>query len=118
MKPFDLPRALAGDPVVTRDGRSVKIAGHNQDALSNHRIAGWLDNWSLCGWHDNGNYNARNSRSPLDLVMAPKKRKITIHINWYPSGNCSAWRTKEDAESNALPDCIACTEHTIEVDEE
>lgn len=43
MKPFDLKAALRGDPVVTRGGSDVKIAGDNPDAAtSDGVVAGWI----------------------------------------------------------------------------
>jgi len=74
MKPFNLERAIAGDPVVTRDGRPVKIAGYNAEASSEEKVAGWVDNelysWNLKG----GIYHTGETRS--DLFMAPRKVKL------------------------------------------
>lgn len=83
MKPFDLERALAGDPVVTRGGEHVKISGYNADAVSGHCVIGWrYPNYempSCCTWYENGNYVASNE-SVHDLFMAPQKREGWIVV--------------------------------------
>ena len=74
MKPFNLQAALDGAPVVTRDGRLVKIAGYNEDAGLT-KLLGWVDG-AFCGWYKDGIQHNANSR--LDLFMAPTTRKEWI----------------------------------------
>jgi len=52
-KPFNLKEALDGKPVVTRDGREVKIAGYNKDATVDSKLMGWVDAHS-CSWRKDG----------------------------------------------------------------
>jgi hypothetical protein len=85
MKPFNLERALAGDPVVTRDGRPVKIAGYNGEAVKDAQLIGWIRNnyatWYLTGESEHA--------KDFDLFMAPTERKEYIvrlnpkHIPYY-----------------------------------
>jgi hypothetical protein len=74
MKPFNLKEALAGKPVVTRDGRPVKIAGYNPDAEKDSALIGWVgehcDNWNKFGKSE---YD-----EDLNLFMAPTERKEWI----------------------------------------
>ena len=83
MKPFNLERALAGDPVVTRDGRPVKIAGYNEEALTGQEVIGWLDGVAYI-WGKDGTLCGTT-----DLFMAPTERKEWIvrlnpkHIAYY-----------------------------------
>ena len=72
MKPFNLKRALAGDPVVTRDGRPVKIAGYNEEALTGQEVIGWLDGVAYI-WGKDGTLCGTT-----DLFMAPTERKEWI----------------------------------------
>jgi hypothetical protein len=72
MKPFNLERALAGEPVITRDGRPVKIAGYNEEAGISQKIIGWVDTLAFC-WGIDG-----KQRGPTDLFMAPTERKEWI----------------------------------------
>src|SRR5882757_8341979 len=77
MKPFDLKAALAGDPVVTRDGR--KVLGIHQFKNQSHSqnvyfevvdTQGLISVWNVYpDGSDMGKVVPRN----LDLFMAPKK---------------------------------------------
>ena len=78
MKPFNLERALAGDPVVTRDGRPVKIAGYNHDAKPQWKLAAWVDG-NLDAWYTDGAQTCSGNRpTDSDLFMAPTERKEWI----------------------------------------
>jgi len=72
MKPFDLEKALAGEPVVTRDGRPVKIAAYNPDANDYAQLLIWLDG-DAYSCHRNGK-RTKCSESSLDLFMAEKPK--------------------------------------------
>ena len=76
MKDFNLKDALAGKPVITRDGRPVKIAGYNKDAKESARIIGWVKGSNL-NWYEGGNYMG-DAVSNADLFMAPSERKEWI----------------------------------------
>ena len=69
-KPFDLKKALAGEPVVTRDGRPVKIAGYNEDAVYHETLLGWADRFPF-SWSKNG---ITKDMPDKDLFMASTKR--------------------------------------------
>lgn len=95
--PFDLSKALAGEKVVTRDGRTVKIAGKitydkNEGLLySNKELLGMIGtkaNWAtiyntVFHWDINGrSYGQQDSEN--DLFMAepgPKKAWLLIIDN-------------------------------------
>jgi hypothetical protein len=69
MKEFNLKDALAGKPVITRDGRPVKIAGCNEDRNS---LLGWIYG-EVNQWTGGGkSYKIDSTR---DLFMAPSERK-------------------------------------------
>lgn len=77
LKPFDLEKALAGDPVVTRDGKSVSqitlfkgVAESYFPLVSVHETGYYI--YSLIDGTQSSN---SNSNSALDLFMAPKKVK-------------------------------------------
>lgn len=91
LKPFNLERALAGDPVVTRDGRPVKIAGHNPDANPRAAVCGWISE-VVRQWDSKGKYYDHNLHRDTpsiqcncDLFMAPKTR--TVWVSLYQGGN-------------------------------
>ena len=73
-KPFNLQAALDGAPVITRDGRSVKIAGYNKDAKESQRIAAWIDDF-IIDYQENGK---RYSYTHYDLFIAQTERKEWI----------------------------------------
>ena len=67
MKDFNLKDALAGKPVITRDGRPVKIAGYNEELNS---LAGWVGSL-VYNWTGGGKSHSESN----DLFMAPNERK-------------------------------------------
>ena len=77
MKPFNLERALAGDPVGTRDGaRKVVQIFHADKAICTERLFTVFDNGAICMYFEDGKVGiAENDR---DLVMLPKTRTY-----WY-----------------------------------
>jgi hypothetical protein len=76
-KPFNLQAALDGAPVVTRDGRPVKIAGYNEQVNS---LLGWVANNDV-RWTGGG----KSNQYELDLFMAPTTRKEWIVIYGLPN---------------------------------
>lgn len=112
-KPFDLERALAGDPVVTRDGRPVTQltkfdAGHDGDPV----YGVFNDNagsWSVDGQHltDRG--------TGLDLFMAPKKR--TVWVNMCFDGKAYWYDSEEDADGWFGHDRIGNRAWPVEIEE-
>jgi len=42
LKPFDLEAAMRGEPVVTKNGEEVKIAGYKSDAVSMYSVLAWV----------------------------------------------------------------------------
>jgi hypothetical protein len=80
MKPFDLERAKAGDPVITRDGRPVRILcfdGPHED----HPIVG-MTGTNIMTFTDAGSYLTSFELS-VDLFMATTKKEgwVCIHRN-------------------------------------
>jgi hypothetical protein len=67
-KPFNLEHALAGDPVVTRNGKPVtQITKFN--ICGTQIVCGVLEE-QLVSWCDNGRYYSY-SEVPCDLFMGP-----------------------------------------------
>lgn len=73
MKPFNLERALAGDPVVTRDGEPVTQLTQFIGLDSEEALFGVQDK-KVRRWFLDGKYIA-DDYSRLDLFMAPVKRE-------------------------------------------
>lgn len=122
MKPFDLEKALAGEPVVTRDGRPVtqvtKFDAPNDPNPVIAVIDGDTQSFTLTGA-----YYSQSREHQYDLFMATKTVKKEGWVNLYKANNeiiaantSQCHKTKEAAGENALPDCIATVK--IEWEEE
>lgn len=98
-KPFNLQEALVGKPVVTRDGRKVKIAGYNPEALDKSEVVlGWADGRTR-EWGQDGVYVC-NRDNPSDLFMAPETKDVWVILMQRSFGITAIVReTKEDAEA-------------------
>jgi len=116
MKPFDLGKAKAGDPIVTRDGRRARFVAHVPDCDMGHRVLVKAEARGFCSsYAENGKFDTDNDFGhPNDLFMAPKKREGWVNI--YPcktadgvaAGTSSAMVSKEVADGIAGQDRIAC----------
>lgn len=80
MKPFDLQKALAGEKVITRDGREVtqlvKFDAVNSESVYGV-VQGVIRTWTNAGKYFGG------ITSDTDLFMAPKE--TTYWVNVYRS---------------------------------
>lgn len=106
MKPFDLERALAGDPVVTRDGRKVDEIVLLQKALNTDYclivvIAGYL-----CAYFATGSKGRSELARPSDLFMDTVKK--TLYQNIFKNENGDGYwsgklcDTKEETNKRLL----------------
>ena len=122
MKPFDLEKALAGEPVVTRDGRPVKIAGYNPDANVYSKITGWV-NGEVKAWGSVGDFYSLTSGFDLFMAEKPKVKKEGW-VNVYRKRESidtfahlsNVYFYKEAAKRDATDCCIATVK--IEWEEE
>jgi hypothetical protein len=83
MKPFNLERALAGDPVVTRDGKTVtQLIRFKTEVKKQNILYGVIDgcvhNWTL-----DGRRESDIKESPFDLFMGFVKQGGWLNV--YPS---------------------------------
>lgn len=108
MKPFDLEKALAGEPVVTRDGREVFGIVRLKNPGGIYKIGGWVCSASTDGsrdvsitWKSNGSY--RDSFHDLDIFMAPRKRTVWVNVytngERFFAGQCAFYNTMAAAEA-------------------
>ena len=79
MKPFNIEKALAGDPVITRDGTKVLSIAYCKGAL-NPVIALILGNEYVTTHDPDGEYLNRGKEHKFDLFMAPKIRKVKVFL--------------------------------------
>ncbi len=121
MKPFNLERALAGDPVVTGDGRKV-LELHLFKTLHRFPIVAFVEgDFGLSTYTQDGK-SGSSSNSPYDLFMASVKKSVVRWVNVYqelvsgfPFG--VFYETKELAIGNASKGRIDTVPVTIEWEE-
>jgi hypothetical protein len=110
-KPFDLERALAGDPVVTRHGKSVTQL-KKFDIRGRCVLLGVFDG-QLASWLENGCYYS-SGEWPYDLFMAPKKR--TVWVNLYGDGLCYRYDSKAEADEASASNRIGNRAYPVEIE--
>lgn len=83
MKPFNLERALAGDPVVTRDGRKVLkvLDGRHSLAMNTCQVIVLIESEGCYQQVSVKGKLLDYKESPIDLFMAPKKREGWVNVN-------------------------------------
>lgn len=115
MKPFDLEKALAGEPVVTRNGARVTKICVFEDVKDSYPVITSI-NGRIRSFTSKGAYVNDDSTSPYDLFMAPKKR--TVWVNLYPDTTVAMVRpTKEQADSCAMRQRIGGKAWPLEIEE-
>ena len=113
MKPFDIERALAGEPVVTRDGQQggeIYYFKTSEDALKLFVVI----NGTIKSYNEKGQWVAHHyGEHDFDLFMAPVKKSGFINI--YPAnsqkhhaGTSNVYLTKKEADDNGEVHRIAC----------
>ena len=81
LKPFDLDAALAGKPVIMRDGRAIrKVVGYLAELAASKKLLVIDENGDIRYYIANGKWVA-NGESGWDLFMAPTER--TVWVNAY-----------------------------------
>jgi hypothetical protein len=81
MKPFNLERALAGEPVVTRDGKKVVEIIHLSSMRNERNVLAVFENDCMLYTH-NGTC-IFNEPHYSDLFMATEKEKKSVWVNVY-----------------------------------
>jgi hypothetical protein len=123
MRPFDLKAALAGAPVVTKQGDPVIELHYFDKAVGVRKLYGVISTHvTICGWTDDG---TSDWSSEFNLFMAPAKHEGWINIYRTPEVDADAsvssvsdppfhttypFRTKQIADEHAskFPGRIAC----------
>ena len=79
MKPFNLERALAGDPVITRNGKEVTVLYLFKQEHVKHPVLGVIDEYAI-HWSKEGYRSSSCSPNEWDLFMAPEKKSIWVNV--------------------------------------
>lgn len=93
MKPFDLEAAKRGEPLITREGKTIEFVGRSE-TKSGPKIICTIDS-CFTSHYDNGAYFEGGREGRLDLFMAPKKR--TVWVNIYK--HMATWHETQEASN-------------------
>ena len=105
MKPFDLERAKAGDPIVTRDGRNARFIAYIPEAGESYRVVVLIEGKETpCLLDENG--RRQYTHDNAQLFMAPTKRDGWVNV--YPMYSAILYQSKEMADINAGASRLAC----------
>lgn len=96
MTPFDLAKAITGQPVATRDGSIAKFIAHVPEARANGQVL-FLVNGVVFAYRADGRYNPIAGDSMLDLFMA-EKPKTVVWINVFVTGAVSSHDSEDEAD--------------------
>jgi len=111
LKPFNLEKALAGEPVVTRDGRKVTEIIHFKTAFNTLQNTVAVIDGHFYSFYENGKCMSQWD-SEFDLFMAPKIIKKSGWLNVYPNNmvGYNVHPTKESADINKcdISNRVAC----------
>jgi len=103
MRPFDLAKALAGEPVITREGKQVTDIHHFKTVRREGNVIAVIDgDWFT--FSPDGAYNKLHGNSNMDLFMAPVKRQEWRNIY---KGKNSGKLTVSPARYASYEDAIA-----------
>lgn len=117
-KPFDLEKAKAGEPVMTRGGCKARVICFDCEGVDFPLVALVTDPESgtetLETYRADGCYTSAMAGTALDLVMAPVKKEGWMNIYSHDGGVFASVRggpifaTKELADENTNDSRIAC----------
>lgn len=83
MKPFNLEKAMAGDPVCMRDGRPVKILDFDFDGKILYKYKDKIntgdEKWFMISVDQEGNYDKEYGSHYRDLMMDDKKAYMNVY---------------------------------------
>jgi hypothetical protein len=99
MEKFDLERALAGEPVCTRDGRDVTQL--TKFDVKDKRCLVGVVSGMLLSWTYKGDCFGNGKESKHDLVMKPKENAIWINLFKYVNGSLYTTNTKFNSKESA-----------------
>lgn len=98
MKPFDLEKALAGEPVVTRDGNPVTQVT-KFDCDSAYPLRAVIDG-KIISFTTNGNTNV-SIEHEHDLFMAEPERWVNVYWNEEKQNAYCGFHHSSEAEAKA-----------------
>jgi hypothetical protein len=98
MEKFNLERALAGEPVITREGKEVTQLTYFKEAREQYNLVGLMEG-VVCTWNEKGT-SILGHETSSDLFMKPKENAIWVNVYKNSFGKIllgSNWETEEEA---------------------
>lgn len=80
MKPFDLQRAIVGDPLLTREGKTARFVAHLPECDNNYRVIAIVAGDGAATAYGEDGRMWRGEDRHNDLMMAPKKRTVFANV--------------------------------------
>lgn len=118
MKKFDLEKAKAGSPIVTRDGRPARLLGERQHP--NYPIIAVVEKKGIeeVYSYNTYGYNITMDETENDLFMARTKRKmyanLYFHLEKYKLGEL--FNSEKEAIGSIIKDRFNNYINTIEIE--
>lgn len=113
--PFDLEKAKAGHPLVTRDGRKARLFGYAEELEDGFRLVALVDGQeSVASFYDSGTL-LNFEHSSYDLFLAPPepKKMRTVWANYYPNGSLVCCYPSRDMALESV--CRSATKAAVEI---
>jgi len=105
MKPFNLEKALAGEPVVTRDGRKIIDLYHFKDVKTKFSLVVLIENnSSVDHYTTKGTWTEDFENQELDLFMAEPETWINVYYSKVQDKiwNSVKYNSEEEAKENIV----------------
>jgi hypothetical protein len=105
MKPFNLDKALAGEPVVTRDGRKVLDLYHFKDVKTKFSLVVFISgNSSVDHYTIHGTWTEDFENQELDLFMFEPETWINVYYSKVQDKiwNSVKYNSEKEAKENIV----------------
>lgn len=108
MKPFDLEKALAGEPVVTIDGKKIMQLHYFPNIKSIFKVMAHIENgFGVDTFTIDGKYS--DDESIMDLFMAEPERWVNVY---YSKAQDNVWASQfYESESEAKEHIISTSSY-------
>ena len=121
LRPFDLSRALAGDPICYRNGKVPLEWHYFEKCKQTHSVATVDQSGDMHTHKENGFFLNSMHEHPIDIFMLPKKKTLWYCVWKNKNGvmgttTPGSWKSAEEYLKE-FPSETILAQHTIEVDD-
>lgn len=108
LKPFNLECALAGDPVVSKDGNTYTQFFHFSKSHNKHSVYCVDKHYAICRFTENGCFE-----DIMKLYMAPNTKKLWIDINKESAKNSVHLMCKVSSSESFMRETFSPDKHQL-----